>query len=76
MGRTSIGLEVDFYDAEEQRYKEWFLNKKGQVYRESVKQDGKWVTTRDMRDLKTADDVPWADSLLEIMEYYPGREAK
>ena len=73
--KTSIGLEVVFEGIDGKSYKEWNINKNGQIYRESVRQeDGNWLVTQDLKELKTAKDVPWVDNLREMMEYYPGRD--
>ena len=72
--RTSRVLEVVFEGRDGKSYKEWNINKKGQIYWESVRQeDGNWIVTQDFKDLKTAEDLPWTDNLRGIMEYYPGR---
>ena len=71
--KTSIGLTVNFFDAQGNNNKEWTVNKKGNIYWESVKQNGKWIVTHDLEKLKTSEDVPWAEDLRKLMEYYPGR---
>lgn len=76
LGQIGIGLQVDFFDEDGGRCKEWSVNRRGQIYQESIKRDGRWMVTQDLRELKTDDDVPWADSLRDLMEYYPGREAR
>lgn len=75
--RTSRCLEVVFEGQNGKSFKEWNINKKGQIYWESVRQeDGYWTVTQDLKELKTAEDVPWSDNLREMMEYYPGRDNK
>lgn len=72
---SSCGLDVVFEGADGKSYKEWNINKNGQIYWESVRQeDGNWLVTQDLKELKTAKDVPWVDNLSEMMEYYPGRD--
>ena len=71
--KTGIGIDVQFKDAEEKKCKEWYVNRRGQVYFESVKQNGKWIVTHDLKELKTADEVRWAQGLRAVMEYDPGR---
>jgi hypothetical protein len=68
-----VGLDINFCDAQGRPYKEWLVNKRGQVYQEQIRQARQWTMMHDLQDLKTPAEVPWGEALRESMEYYPGR---